>query len=369
MKPLLDFGIAFLLLLHSFLASDIPYPKAISDLKDTIVKGFGFTTENDVKITGFNPRDATVGHSVEYQFDLEINHKVIPFKLLEDVKHWDYMDLPIFQAEAPIGFIQKQASADGLPILAPFHDVDVGVLKKVVQWIMPMISRFLIKVFNQNIDFLSIVKFLPIVVVYFDFMRSFRVEFDEYFEDGLISMIEVGMVSCGELRYPSCSVKHGWRYPVVDIFLPMHICLGTLFITFASADDDFKLNGRMSPAQGGYGTYNAYISAATRYAILGAPTLYDHPGPIYGSNHQAPVVVESFLARNQHEQKSRKQKHEVISSSLFARYLDSKRTWIGAVYPNFKEESLWDKYVTAIYWSIVTVTTTGYGDLHKRDVV
>lgn len=34
------------------------------------------------------------------------------------------------------------------------------------------------------------------------------------------------------------------------------------------------------------------------------------------------------------------------------RYPDSKRTWIGAVYPNFKEESLWDRYVTAIYWSI-----------------
>ncbi|WOL12889.1 hypothetical protein Cni_G21657 [Canna indica] len=31
-------------------------------------------------------------------------------------------------------------------------------------------------------------------------------------------------------------------------------------------------------AQGGYGAYNAYISAATRYAALGAPTLYDHFG-------------------------------------------------------------------------------------------
>lgn len=36
---------------------------------------------------------------------------------------------------------------------------------------------------------------------------------------------------------------------------------------------------------GGYGAYNAYISTATRYAALGAPTLYDHPGPIYGSKH------------------------------------------------------------------------------------
>lgn len=33
---------------------------------------------------------------------------------------------------------------------------------------------------------------------------------------------------------------------------------------------------------GGYGAYNAYISAATRYAALGAPTLYDHPSQYYG---------------------------------------------------------------------------------------
>lgn len=35
-------------------------------------------------------------------------------------------------------------------------------------------------------------------------------------------------------------------------------------------------------SHGGYGAYNAYISAATRYAALGAPTLYDHPGALYG---------------------------------------------------------------------------------------
>lgn len=33
----------------------------------------------------------------------------------------------------------------------------------------------------------------------------------------------------------------------------------------------------------GYGAYNAYISAATRYAALGTPTLYDHPDSLYGS--------------------------------------------------------------------------------------
>ncbi|XP_020234007.1 uncharacterized protein LOC109814077 [Cajanus cajan] len=152
MKSLLRLGIAFLLL-HSCLASDTPYPKAISDLKDAIVKGLGFNTEDEVKITGFDPRDAEVGHSVEYQFDLEIDHQVIPFKLLEDVKRWDYVDLPIFRAQAQTGLVKKQPSENRLPVLAPFmlagpmelwihdandmrlslpHDVEAGVLKKVV---------------------------------------------------------------------------------------------------------------------------------------------------------------------------------------------------------------------------------------------
>ncbi|XP_021849858.2 beta-amylase 7 isoform X2 [Spinacia oleracea] len=54
--------------------------------------------------------------------------------------------------------------------------------------------------------------------VYFDFMRSFRIEFDEFFEDGIISMVEVGLGPCGDLRYPSFPVKHGWRYPGLGEF-------------------------------------------------------------------------------------------------------------------------------------------------------
>ncbi|XP_039123182.1 LOW QUALITY PROTEIN: beta-amylase 2, chloroplastic-like [Dioscorea cayenensis subsp. rotundata] len=56
------------------------------------------------------------------------------------------------------------------------------------------------------------------VEVYFDYMRSFRVEFDEFFEDGVISEIEIGLGPCGELRYPSYPVKHGWRYPGIGEF-------------------------------------------------------------------------------------------------------------------------------------------------------
>jgi RNA-binding protein Musashi len=40
---------------------------------------------------------------------------------------------------------------------------------------------------------------------------------------------------------------------------------------------------RAAHGDGGYCSYNAYITAATRYVTLGVPTLYDHPGPAYGS--------------------------------------------------------------------------------------
>ncbi|PHT40385.1 Potassium channel KAT1 [Capsicum baccatum] len=71
---------------------------------------------------------------------------------------------------------------------------------------------------------------------------------------------------------------------------------------------------------------------------------------------------------------------KLISVTLFAvhcagcvnyviadRYPDTKKTWIGAANPNFKEDSLWDRYITSLYWSIVTLTTLGYGDLHAEN--
>ncbi|KAF6175112.1 hypothetical protein GIB67_022793 [Kingdonia uniflora] len=54
--------------------------------------------------------------------------------------------------------------------------------------------------------------------VYHDFMRSFRVEFEEFFQGEIISKVEVGLGPCGELRYPSYVYKHGWRYPGIGEF-------------------------------------------------------------------------------------------------------------------------------------------------------
>ncbi|CAI9761053.1 unnamed protein product [Fraxinus pennsylvanica] len=53
---------------------------------------------------------------------------------------------------------------------------------------------------------------------------------------------------------------------------------------------------------------------------------------------------------------------------LAAHYHDPKKTWIGAVMDDFLHQSIWDRYVTAIYWSITTLTTMGYGDLHAENM-
>ncbi|XP_020678683.1 DAZ-associated protein 1 isoform X1 [Dendrobium catenatum] len=103
---------------------------------------------------------------------------------------------------------------------------------------------------------------------------------------------------------------------ITDLYMPKeqgskgHRGIG--FITFSSADsvetlmaETHELDGSTvavdratpkeehpkypsRPAQGGYGAYNAYISAATRYAALGAPTLYDHPNPYGRGLHESP---------------------------------------------------------------------------------
>ena len=83
---------------------------------------------DDLKISGFDIREARVGHSVAYEFDVEIDNKVLPFKLLEDIKRWDFADLPIFRVEEPVrpgdenAIVEKSRLESNLPpVLAPFQ--------------------------------------------------------------------------------------------------------------------------------------------------------------------------------------------------------------------------------------------------------
>ncbi|XP_017255003.1 protein TUNICAMYCIN INDUCED 1 isoform X2 [Daucus carota subsp. sativus] len=131
----------------------------IEDLKEVIVKGLGFQAD-DFKITGFDLRDTLVGRSVAYEFDVEIDNTLLPVKLIEDVKRWEYVDLPIFRVvkgevkpDHENALVERRNLDDGLPELAPFqlagpmelwiqdakdvrlslpHDVDAGVLRKVI---------------------------------------------------------------------------------------------------------------------------------------------------------------------------------------------------------------------------------------------
>ncbi|XP_038710789.1 potassium channel AKT1-like isoform X1 [Tripterygium wilfordii] len=45
-------------------------------------------------------------------------------------------------------------------------------------------------------------------------------------------------------------------------------------------------------------------------------------------------------------------------------YHDPKSTFMALSMEDFQNRSLWARYVTSMYWSITTLTTTGYGDLH-----
>ena len=53
---------------------------------------------------------------------------------------------------------------------------------------------------------------------------------------------------------------------------------------------------------------------------------------------------------------------------LAARHTSDTLTWIGAVLPNFKSERVAIRYVYSMYWSITTLTTVGYGDLHAENI-
>ncbi|XP_065021554.1 protein TUNICAMYCIN INDUCED 1-like [Musa acuminata AAA Group] len=144
---------------NGLISSNPSTHRAISNLRDAVVKGLGIHAEG-VEVSGFDVRDVRVGQSVAYEFDIEIDKKVIPIKLSEDVRRWDSVDRTIFGEDGEgggdaTGLVRMGRRPDSMvpPVLSPFqlagplelwiqdgddmrlflpHDVEAGALKKVI---------------------------------------------------------------------------------------------------------------------------------------------------------------------------------------------------------------------------------------------
>ncbi|OMP05276.1 hypothetical protein CCACVL1_01974 [Corchorus capsularis] len=52
---------------------------------------------------------------------------------------------------------------------------------------------------------------------------------------------------------------------------------------------------------------------------------------------------------------------------MASHYHNPERTWMNLYTDNWKQLSLTDRYIVSFYWSMVTLTTCGYGDLHPTN--
>ncbi|GMQ03759.1 hypothetical protein CsSME_00049431 [Camellia sinensis var. sinensis] len=121
-----------------------------------------------------------------------------------------------------------------LQVVMAFHEYggndSRGVLISLPQWVLEIGKEnpdifFTDREGRRNTECLSwgidkerVLKGRTGIEVYFDFMRSFRTEFDDLFAEGLISAVEIGLGASGELKYPSFSEMMGWRYPGIGEF-------------------------------------------------------------------------------------------------------------------------------------------------------
>jgi len=132
--------------------------EAVSDTVDMLKQRMGWKAD-EVKLGSIDTRDAKIGQTLIYEFDIQVGGTVIPLRLSEEVSTWQYLqelpapgsgDQDLETKEGAVSVWRPEAFA---ATLAPFevagpvdlwiqdaeelrlampHDVDAGVLKRVL---------------------------------------------------------------------------------------------------------------------------------------------------------------------------------------------------------------------------------------------
>ena len=98
-------------------------PPICQDVKEAILKGLG-SREDGLGLSGFDPRDAKIGTTMAYEFHVEIDKKIFPIKLLEDVSRWEFVDFAFLAkdgGESGLADMEEVSFPRVSPVLPPFQ--------------------------------------------------------------------------------------------------------------------------------------------------------------------------------------------------------------------------------------------------------
>ncbi|KAH9301103.1 hypothetical protein KI387_012686, partial [Taxus chinensis] len=122
------------------------------DVRDSIIQKMGWNAD-EVNISNINSVDTMVGHATLYEFDIQIGNAILPVRLSEDVKSWEFVEHDDANDDEESHTTLAKRPGQFAPVLAPFqlagplelwiqdadhmrlsvpHDVEAGVLKKVM---------------------------------------------------------------------------------------------------------------------------------------------------------------------------------------------------------------------------------------------
>lgn len=90
---------------------------------------------------------------------------------------------------------------------------------------------------------------------------------NEFFLDGTITEIEVGLGACGELRYPSYPETRGWKYPGTGEFQVLNL-LWDLFHAWKMFISDYTITFHMNGLKFENGTTTNFILMSPPHLCL-----------------------------------------------------------------------------------------------------